>query len=466
MEFNIILHGKPNAGSHKVIGRLDNTFCDNIVKQFFQSMNNIKEPEVLIVDARYWKDTWYSVYTFWLGGNIVDTANRVSFLAISVVVPKQYFCLVSAIYDLLRRACQEIVVGTYISKDGKYLVQDFNDDAAFKKISTFINENFVNLGENFDKSFHQTTIDMSNSCYYNILDCDSRAFTEDFKKYGRVFVSKTFESKDKRLSSSNKWLGDLKKTQTALQSKEKEITELKSQKKEIEIELNKKHQLGQKVDLLNKEIESLRLQIDELTQKNTKHKEKEIQIIRLLGIKEEKEEKWKKEKKKEEITSKHNGVDKTNIKVRNIVPLLNTFFLVVILLLVMFVCFKSYESGNPDGEATIEKDTLAEILKNPYTEKNPSFGVELDEDCGLVLYQDGKQITKENIDLRKPLKIVVEKEKQGFQFYTDNLKTNKGEVISGKEFVLERETKDKPIIITYRTSDLKKTNKLNVLTIN
>ena len=65
-------------------------------------MNYIKEQEVLIVDVRNWKNKWYSIYTLWLGGYITDTVDRSSFLAISIVVPNQYFCLVSAVvYDFI-----------------------------------------------------------------------------------------------------------------------------------------------------------------------------------------------------------------------------------------------------------------------------------------------------------------------------------------------------------------------------
>ena len=45
MEFDIILHGKPNAGSHKTTKGIEDSFCQNLVENFFKSMNYIKEPQ-------------------------------------------------------------------------------------------------------------------------------------------------------------------------------------------------------------------------------------------------------------------------------------------------------------------------------------------------------------------------------------------------------------------------------------
>lgn len=157
MNFEVILHGKPNAGCHKATPGIEEAFCQNLVDKFFQSMGSIKDNEVLIVDTRNWKGTWYCVYTLWLGGNISDTADRASFLAITIVVSKQYYCLVSAVYDMLVKAYQKSVIGNYISKKGKYIVPDFSDNVTFESLVRSINSYFVNLSENFDESFNQIT---------------------------------------------------------------------------------------------------------------------------------------------------------------------------------------------------------------------------------------------------------------------------------------------------------------------
>lgn len=67
MEFDIILHGKPNAGSHKTTKGIEDSFCQNLVENFFQSMNYIKEQEVLIVDVRNWKTNGIAYIRFGLG---------------------------------------------------------------------------------------------------------------------------------------------------------------------------------------------------------------------------------------------------------------------------------------------------------------------------------------------------------------------------------------------------------------
>lgn len=452
MNFDIILHGKPNAGSHKVTKGLDDAFCQNLVDKFFQSMGSIRESETLIVDIRNWKSKWYSIYTFWLGNHITDTADRTSFFAISMVVPGQYVCLVSAVYTLLRDACQEYVIGTYISKNGRYIVQDFSDNAAFENLYSFLNRNFVNLSENLDDSFKPISEDASKN-YYNLLDCDSLAFVEDLKKYGRVYVSKTYDSKDIRLTKTDEFFRELQIANAQLAAKGTQITQLSEKVKALEDQINSKKSsavkaveaLKQQLDTLQKEKNVLSENISKYKTVIEKYKKKEQEIQNLLGV----------NIVKQSVVEKAPVKVKTTNKKKNIIPIVNTLLLVLILVV---SCFKSCGLDVSD----LPSNPKADSLKNQKYAVGSKGSVNVDdrdEDCGLVFLQYAP-VNRNVIDVKMPLTIKVTKKHEGYEFYTDNLV---GNIKSGMPFILQKLDKSKPIIITYRSANIKKCNDANKL---
>lgn len=473
MNFEVILHGKPYSGSHKVSNGLDKTFCQNLVDKFFQSKGNIKESETLIVDTRNWKGKWYSVYTFWHGhnGNIVDTADRPSFIAISMILPNQYVCLVSAAFDLLKKAYQEHVVGTYISKSGKYIVQDLDDEMAFNKLYTFLGNDFVNLCENFDNSFKQISESISNS-YYNLLDCDSKAFVEDLKKHGRVFVSEIYESKDSRLTNTDKYLKELQKAQNDLSEKDKQITQLSNDIKGLNDQINNKNTSTSKtINEQKEQLETLNKTITGLKTSIEKYQGNEQKIQEILGA----------SVKETPIIEEETQKPKHSSRVENLIPIVNMLLLVV---LFVISCFNScgpnaMDSDNSSEELHREIDSLKGIIEEKDGQINTlscSIGnVALetqnddtatdngyDRDCHLSFVQDNQLVSREKIDKNKPLTIIVKDAIEGYDFYTDNLDAK---VSSGTKFALKKKNANKAITIVYRSSDRSKRNDANVLII-
>lgn len=476
MKFDIILHGKPNAGSHKATKGIEEAFCQNLVEKFFQSMNYIKDQEVLIVDVRNWKNCWYSIYTFWLGSNITDTAERSSFLAISIVVPNQYFCLVSAIYDMLKNACINSIVGTYISSKGEYIVQNFDNDSAFERLVNTINSNFINLSENFDNSFKQDNNDSITNCCYNLLDCDSKAFVEDWKKHGRIFVSKTYDSKDKRLSNTDMYYKELQKSKNELQSKLQDIKKLTTRIKELEGLLSSENSkinktlaaLKEQAKNLDSEKKSLEQKVSNLNSENEKHRDIEKQITNILGsmtINSSNDSNI------EEVSTKRIGL-------KRIIPMIN---MVLLIFLLFATTFKS--CGSQINESLDEEEQTANILQQKIeelnkiiTEKNDQIRIlksnseyftdnlseDKDKNCDLTICQDGKPVGISEIDFNKKITIFVQTQ-NGYAFYTSNLKSVN--VQNGVPFKLEKIVKSQPIIITYRSQDRDKCNQHNVVTI-
>lgn len=472
MSFEIILNGKPNAGCHKATCGLDEGFCQNLVDKLFQSMNSIKDTETLIVDVRNWKGTWYSVYTLWLGGNILDISNRASFLAVSIVVPKEYYYLVSAVYELLVKAYKNSIIGTYISDKGKYLVSDFGDNSTFENLVAYINSNFINLSESFDDSFKLVTETVAIK-YYSLLDCDSKAFVEDLKKCGRIFVSNSYESKDSRLLNTDKIHSELQSAQSELETKRSKITDLTNKVKELEAQLkNSNSKANKTLDSLQQQLDDLRKEKDSLLQQNNKYAENENKIVQILGA-----------NNSMNVSSEHSKPDSyQSFKLIRLLPIVNT---ILLLLLFITIGLKSCESQEGTGShQTLKREDLMlkienlegiieEKEKQIRTLKSPADGfgsysedvsaeVGLDFDCGLQLFQDNKPVSSADIDVAKPLTIIVNNEISGYTFHTSNLDAT---VESGKPFELRRKTPTAPIIINYRSDDLSKLNEVNKIVI-
>lgn len=494
MYFDLILHGKPNAGSHKATNGLDGMFCQNLVDNFFQSMDNIKDPKVLIVDARNWKGIWYSVYTFWLGNNITDTANRTSFLALSMVVPKQYVCLVSAVYNSFNKICKDYVIGTYINNNGKYIVQDFNDNVAFEKLYTLLKNDFVNLVDDFDSSFKQN-LETSSNCYYNFIDCDSKAFVEDLKKNGRVFVTTTYDSKDARLVNTNKYFRELEIAKGELTTKDGEIKKLSLQIKSLEKQILDKDnsesdsikKLKKQIDTLTNENTTLKGRLVSLNESVSKYEEVKNKILQLLGTKSVSQNV------QDNPLQVDSGNNKTSFfKVKNVLLLINTGLLVLLLLT---NCFKGCTSSIPEftefkdsssleelKELKVEnqrlKDKLADkenqikaLSSSSTTDYHKDFSDDtydkessIDVDCGLAFFQNGRPVEANEIDINQRLVIQVSHKQKGYSFHTANLKETN--IADGVPFSLERREQNKIIKIVYRSSNRDNTNSKNVIIIN
>lgn len=481
MEFDIILHGKPNAGSHKTTKGIEDSFCQNLVENFFQSMNYIKEQEVLIVDVRNWKNKWYSIYTLWLGGYITDTAERSSFLAISIVVPNQYFCLVSAVYDTLKNAYLNSIVGTYISSKGEYKVQNFNNHSAFGRLVNTINSNFVNLSENFDNNFKQDNNGTITNCCYNLLDCDSKAFVEDWRKHGRIFVSESYEAKDARLTNTDKYLRELSAVKLESETRLAKIDSFKKRIKELELQLNGNNsKTSDAMAALKAEIETLKKVNKDLENKDSRlsdkvkdYEEYLKQIAKLVGI-------------QNTDTMNPNQLEdpKPQFKLNKVLPIINTFLLVIILLVgSLKSCGTMTEdilSATSDGNneelqykikelqgviSKIDSQIMAQqsSTDSPETFESNGGGNTQDIDCNLTFFQDGTSVEANNIDKNKPLTIVVGNERNGYSFHTSNIDAI---IESGKPFGLKKKKNNEPIIITYRSDDRKNINAANKLEIN
>lgn len=198
----IIIHGKPHAGSSKATSDIDG-LARNIVENFFNSRDGFDDEQSLIVDARYWKNNWYSVYTY-RRSNLKEFSSgvgRTTYFAISLVIPGGYCQRVSAVYELLKNVCNDAVIGIYISGNGKYMVQNLYDNGSFVSIAEKVRKNYTNTEITFDSGF-VPLVNFSNDKKSNVLWCDSEEFIRCLKTSGRIIVTEGESIKDPLLEET------------------------------------------------------------------------------------------------------------------------------------------------------------------------------------------------------------------------------------------------------------------------
>ena len=456
----IIIHGKPNAGSAKATKGIDGALAQHIVDGFFQGMSSTKDYEALYVDARYWKNTWYAVYTYQLGVNIKDTADRVSYFAISMVIPSAYYCLVSEVYKHLKKVCAENVLGTYLSKNGKYQVQNFEDANAFNAIVAKVDsKDYINLTESFDAGFKPQE-QLNNNIYYHLQDCDSKAFVEQLRQCGRIIVSESAPTKDSIVASANKF------KQESLQ-KGQQVATLQAQVEELDKKLKEAHaSSGSKVKNLEKELQALRmentnLKIDKDTlMKNQAGLQKKMDdVASLLGL----SRTAAKPEKPVPVKQSFNWL--------KLLPLVNTILLILLMLLMTFNLMDC--SGTEDEK--VKKETAKEDIRNsrPKPEKQiadeegeEEAFIGQDPDCHLTILQDNMPISNiEDIKLNEEITLIIGSLNEGYSLTTKNV-ANGNNLKADKPFKLKPQNPNSPIIISYGSADEKKHNKKNIITIN
>lgn len=198
----IIIHGKPHAGSSKATSDIDG-LARNIVENFFNSRDEFDDEQSLIVDARYWKNNWYSVYTY-RRSNLKEFSSgvgRTTYFAISLVIPGGYCRRVSAVYELLKNVCNDAVIGTYISGNGKYMVQNLYDNGSFVSIAEKVRKNYISTEVAFDSEF-VPLVNFGNDKKSNVLWCDSEEFIRCLKTSGRIIVTEGESVKDPLLEET------------------------------------------------------------------------------------------------------------------------------------------------------------------------------------------------------------------------------------------------------------------------
>ena len=344
---DIIIHGKPLAGSSCVTSGIDSSLAQKIVQEFFEAMSGMKEKESLVVDARYWKDSWYSVYTYFLAKNIKDTAGRESYFALSLIIPQKYCCLVSQVYSLLQTIVKESVVGVYLSQNGQYIVQDLSDTAKFKRLCDNLMGKYVNLEEKFDAGFKPSSL-LSNDTYCNLLDCDSKALVNLLKTKGRIIVTESAATKDSLAQQASAYARQVQQLQAEVNTNK---TTIEAQNKQI---LQLQEVARKASDSQAGQVKQLEMKVSNLQAENAKltNNKSSLQTSYDTLV--------TKVKQLAEGLKMPGGLPPnppTSHRKRNYLPALNTFLIVLLSLLVSAFLFKDCS-----GNGKIKEDEQADLV--------------------------------------------------------------------------------------------------------
>ncbi len=485
---DILIHGKPNAGSAKATAGIESSLQQRIVDDFFASMEQHRYNNALIVDARNWKNNWYSVYTYWLGKNIRDTSGRHSYFAISIIVPNQYYCLVSEVFNHLSQIFENYVIGNYLTQNGNYIVQDLSDDIIFNGLVSKVNEGFVNLLEYFDSGFRPQA-ELANNLYYNVLDCDAKSFVEGLRKHGRVIVSNEIQTRDSIIVEFLRFKGQINNSKNQVAEKDKTISQLNQQIQNLQSNVNSSSSsVNRTVDeLKNKRLtyesgyNNLKKQYANLLESNKSYEIKIRQISAIIGSP------------KRNVNESSTSEEKKSNKLKYFLSKIDTVLLFLIAIVVCFILLpQSNQKRTNEKLVALEKvvsqmDSCMDAWKpeifnreSKYNSRTSQcynnswlahgmFGQDLsnsnDLNCSLKIYQNNTPVNElGTIDSSKPIMILAEVVREGYQFYYYNLEDSEaGKLLSGEYFMLTKSDNQKPIIITYRTSDRTKLNEDNKL---
>lgn len=493
----IIIHGKPNAGSSKSTFPSDN-LSQRIVDDFFTHRDEITEKEVLVAEARNWAGKWYSVYTYRLSGltEAGSGVGRPTYFALSVVMPGTYCCLTSEVYEWLRQSIKTLMIGTYFSDKGKYIVNNFDDSKTFDRIVDSIKKNYVNLSEDFDSKFIAQA-EFSNNNRYNLADCDSKAFVELLRSKGRILVSKNAPTKDEQLAKTNEYIQKYNNEKNINEAKDKQIGSLT---KELELA---RMQLSEANMSSSKKVKNLEQEVLKLQEANSGlRKQREIDakkindVAQIIGVPKNAVIQTGKPG-DNQVPPRPKPESKSSSALSEWVPLINTFLIVTGIIILVF--FKGCSAGEParDSERTetTEDQTDSDVQSQgenlqqgadqqqtyefgthesqegglPETPTTVPGSVTVvpeangkDVDCGIIILQEGKQVSPKNVDLNKEIIFRITKPQPGYKFHaTPNLQ-NLASLKAGKAIKLENTDPNRPIIIVYRSDDRNKRNDANV----
>lgn len=354
----IIIHGKPNSVGSKSTNGIDPLLKDCIEDNFFRNMSLFEGKESMYVDAWNWRGKWYCVYTYLLYEGIRDTAKRPSYFALSLIIPDQYCCLVSEVYNLLKKVTSSIIIGGFIDKTGKYILDTFQNDSLFNSVVNEVTTNYVNLAENFDNEFKPQS-EFSNKLKYSLKDCDSKAFVDALKQHGRVIVSESAPTKDSLLAGNERARQELTQVKVTIQERDETIEKLKEQLEKLSGSMSSS---GKKKD---DEIKRLQKEIDKLEGEKNSLLEEKGKIIE--GWKEVEDALSRFTLMDKHMSQKPATQGKENFvsKYLPYVPFLNT----VLIFVLAFICFSvAHHIGYTPSK---DENLAAQVVQ--YKEKNEAL---------------------------------------------------------------------------------------------
>ncbi len=232
MESQFFFHGNPSNGESTAKNKFDG-LEEKVRDDFFKFVSNKDASPYLLCEIRRWKNTSYSIYSYYHDGR--DYENRPNgHCVLTLVVKNQYCRRTIDLYNLMiviyKKGLQETL--HYIDESGRFLIRSFY---GMEQLDYLGNDFYRNIDEstfsNIDNDFQMPSgneIEL-----FNPLDADSQCFFDSLRKNGKVIVTENIMSYKQQVVSLQSKADRIEVIESNLQAANNQIARLKEENKEL-----------------------------------------------------------------------------------------------------------------------------------------------------------------------------------------------------------------------------------------
>ena len=232
MESQFFFHGNPSNGESTAKNIFDG-LEEKVRDEFFKFVSNKDASPYLLCEIRRWKNTFYSIYSYYHDGR--DYENRPNgHCVLTLVVKNQYCRRTIDLYNLMvviyKRGLQETL--HYIDESGRFLIRTFY---GMEQLDYLGNDFYRNIDE---RTFGNIDNDLQTPSgneieLFNPLDVDSPCFFDSLRKNGKVIITESVMSHKQQVVSLQGKADRIEVIESNLQAANNQIERLKEENKEL-----------------------------------------------------------------------------------------------------------------------------------------------------------------------------------------------------------------------------------------
>lgn len=232
MESQFFFHGNPSNGESTAKNIFDG-LEEKVRDEFFKFVSNKDASPYLLCEIRRWKNTFYSIYSYYHDGR--DYENRPNgHCVLTLVVKNQYCRRTIDLYNLMvviyKRGLQETL--HYIDESGRFLIRTFY---GMEQLDYLGNDFYRNIDE---RTFVNIDNDLQTPSgneieLFNPLDVDSPCFVDSLRKNGKVIITESVMSHKQQVVSLQGKADRIEVIESNLQAANNQIERLKEENKEL-----------------------------------------------------------------------------------------------------------------------------------------------------------------------------------------------------------------------------------------
>lgn len=232
MESQFFFHGNPSNGESTAKNKFDG-LEEKVRDEFFKFASNKDMSPYLLCEIRRWKNTLYSIYSYYHDGR--DYENRPNGHCVLTLIVKNQYCrhtidLYHLMVVIYKQGLQKTL--NYIDESGRFLISSFY---GMEQLDYLGNDFYRNIDEstfiNIDNSF-QSPIG-SEIELFNPSDIDSSCFFDSLQNNGKVIVTENIMSYKQQVISLQSKADKIGTLESKIQTANSEINRLKEENKTL-----------------------------------------------------------------------------------------------------------------------------------------------------------------------------------------------------------------------------------------